>query len=33
MTEAVNWVYDLDEALAAAKAADKLVLLDIFSPT
>ena len=33
MTEAVNWVKDLDEGLKAAKTANKLVLLDVFSPT
>lgn len=33
MTEAVSWVGDLDEGLKAAKGANKLVLLDVFSPT
>lgn len=29
----VNWVQDFDMALEEARAADKLVLLDFFSPT
>ena len=33
MTESVNWVTNLDAALATAKAEKKLVFLDVFSPT
>jgi len=32
-TQAIPWATSVDEAIAKAKAADKMVLLDFFSPT
>jgi hypothetical protein len=30
---AIAWLGSLDEALAAAKAGDRVVLMDVFNPT